>query len=273
MLILGTPTISAPLNGGLGAPLTITGTNWNPSSLSTMVMLVDGTQVPVAAAIPATVSSTGSFTVNTTVAAGMAFIAAVDVDPSYPAAPAPGSLFAASPFTVSANSCTANPSCSIDQTVLFTTDPGTLAMSQDTGIVDLGNLQLDGRAHHIPGAINQITVVDATGSLNGWDLTATMTDLITNGGGGNKTIPAGNMQWAPACTPIDADLDGNLDGSAAEIVSGGSSALDPVTARTLCDAAPGGGGGTFTGNAALDLFVPANVAAGDYQAKITFLLM
>jgi len=100
-----------------------------------------------------------------------------------------------------------------------------------------------------------------------------MTDLVTDGGGGNKTIAASNMHWAPTCDPIDADGDGIVDGLGTDVASGDGATLDPTIGRTLCTAAPGGGGGTFTSNAALDLFVRANVAAGDYRATITFLLM
>ena len=279
ILVLGTPTISVvPNEAGVGAPVDVHGTNWNPNSLTTVVTPTNGVGTPIALPTGVTVNNVGVFDTELTVIAGTALIAGADLDPAYPQPPGPtnpGSLFAFTGFTVSENDCTVlDPSgCTIEQTVLFTTDAGTLSMSQETGIINLGELDLDGLAHHIPGDINEITTIDATGSLNGWSLTATMTDLVTDGGGANRTIAAGNMHWTPDCDPIDANLDGIVDGIGSDVVTGDEANLDPTIGRTLCIAAAGGGGGTFTGNAELDLFVRANVAAGDYQAKITFLLM
>lgn len=294
MLVLGAPTISAPGNAGEGAPITITGTNWNPGSVTTAVQFLDATDplAPISLAGPfvVTVDQFGAFSTTQTVVAGMNLVGAGDADPFYPQPPSPlnpGSLAAVSPFQVSADECTVLGSelwssggpigqdCSIQQTVLLDVLPGTLSMSQTGGIVDLGDLQLDGTAQYVSGAINQVTVVDATGSLFGWDLTATMTDLENGLGAGNNVIPAANMEWTPSCDPIDASVppDGIIDGNPAEVASGAVADLDNTVAATLCTAAPGGGGGTFTGDAGLNLFVDANVAAGSYQATLTLLLM
>lgn len=290
LLVLGTPTISAPSNAGEGAPIQITGTNWNPNSPTTAVQFLNATgDAVLAGPFLVTVSDTGSFSTTQTVVADMGVIAAGEGGLGYPQPPGPstpGSLWAIQPgFQVSADECTvlgstgwsengqASESCSIQQTVLLDVLPGALSMSQDGGIVDLGDLQLNGRAQVVPGAINEVTVVDATGALFGWDLTATMTDLTTGDGIGNRRIPAGNLEWTPGCDAIDADGDGIVDGDGGEVQSGPAGALDNTVASTLCTAPVGGGGGTFTGNASFDLLVPANVAAGDYQSTITILLM
>jgi hypothetical protein len=287
VLILAAPQIGAPTNAGVGAPILIEGTNWNPDGadpISTVVELRNSNGTlgnplddTVLQTIPVAVDGLGGFSTSANVPAGLDLIVAGDGDPFYPTPPLPGSMFAFSPFTVSANGCTVvNPviGCSIEQTVLLTTVAGSLSMSQQTGIVDFGSLQLDGLAHVEAGAINEITVIDSTGSLNGWDVTATMTDLVTGSGVGNRRIPAANMEWTPSCDPIDANSDGIVDGDPTEVFSGsGPVAMHNTLGNTLCTAPVEGGGGTYTGNAALELLVPANVAAGSYSATISFLLI
>ncbi len=292
LLILGAPTISAPGNAGEGAPIVITGTNWNPNSPSTAVQFLNATgDTVLAGPFVVTVDSTGAFSTTQTVVADTGIIAAGEGGLGYPQPPGPatpGSLFAIQTgFQVSSDECTVpgselwstggptGQSCSIQQTILLDVLPGTLSMSQAGGIVDLGDIQLTGTSQFVSGAINEVTVVDATGSLFGWDLSATMTDLENGLGGGSNVIPASDMEWTPSCDPIDASVppDGILDGNPAEVISGPVADLDNTVGATLCTAAPGGGGGTFAGNADLNLFVGASTAAGSYQATMTLLLM
>jgi hypothetical protein len=133
--------------------------------------------------------------------------------------------------------------------------------------ISLPGVQLDGTTQTAPGAINQVTVVDARGLAVGWALTAQLDGPLTNENwtlsGVNAEIPAVNLLMEnQVCTIVDAP--------GSTVVVGAAGTLDsPVT---LCSSPVGSSGGTFTADADLALTVPASVLAGNYSGTITFVL-
>ena len=121
-------------------------------------------------------------------------------------------------------------------------------------------------------AVGTTTVTDNRGSLLGWAVTATSTDLTTDGtdtgttagDGTGETIPSVAMTWATGT--IAASGTSLLSGVA---VGAGGPFTTTSTAVPVAVSALGSGGGTFTYPATVALVVPPNVLAGTYTATIT----
>ncbi|WP_426572441.1 WxL domain-containing protein [Aquihabitans sp. McL0605] len=292
LLILGTPTIalsagSGPANGAVN----VTGTNWNPGSgATTVVVAADGTGNPLAAPVNVVINGSGALTGTVTTPAGTALIALADGNPAYPQPPSPlnpGSLAAVAPFSINQNaqSCgSGSPlaGCTLNQSLYLNIQPGDFTWSQLTPFVVLnstttGNacteankttcygMKLDGSTQTVNGNINQISITDARGAGAGWDVSATMTDLVTGAGGVNEVLPASSVHLTPAC----AVTDGNTAGGTAAVTAGAAGVLSTSTALGLCSAAPTHGGGKFTVDGALTMSVPPSTNAGLYQATLT----
>jgi hypothetical protein len=289
LLILGTPTISLSASSGpAGGSINVTGSNWNPLSATTVISATDGVGTPLSLPVSAVVGSTGSLTGTVVTPSGTAFIGAGDLDPFYPQPPSPlnpGSLAAALPFSINANSQDCGPDspltgCTLQQFLYLNISPGHFTWSQATPFIVLNatghtcdetnkttctGLQLDGTTQAVTGSLNNITVIDARGQGAPWSISAVMDDLTTNGGGTNQTLPANTVTLTPSCAVVD----GNTDGGTAAVITGAASLLDNSTAITVCSANAGAAGGTFTAGGGLSLTVPASIYAGLYQATIT----
>ena len=114
------------------------------------------------------------------------------------------------------------------------------------------------------------TVVDNTGALEGWQVTATSTDLV-NQADNTVTIPKSQMRWVTDPTsllPLE-DLLGNplgVVGSGIVVPGAGVFGATPVV---VAQAFGGFGGGSYEYDADVTLTVPLNAEAGTYQATIT----
>ena len=129
-------------------------------------------------------------------------------------------------------------------------------------------MALNGSQQSSTGSLADVTITDARGSLVGWSVTATMTNLALAGGGTNSTIQASNMAVSPICAPVSATT-----GSATGITAGAASqAFGGATPVALCSAAVGEGGGTYAVDGGLNLTVPATIRSGSYSSTITVLL-
>lgn len=295
LLILGAPTLtlgatSGPANGVVN----FSGTNWNPLSGgvtgSTFAVAVDASQNVLAGPIPVVVNASGGLSGSITTPDGTAAISVGDFNPAYPQPPSPlnpGAIAAFSLFSINQNeqvcgSTSPLVGCTLDQSLYLNIEAGDFAWSQDTPFIVLnstttGNacaepnqttcfgMQLDGTNQTVTGSINEVTIIDARGAGAGWDVTATMTDLVTGAAGVNEVIPATAVTLTPACQV----LAGGPPAGNAAVNTGAAGTLDNTTALGLCDADPTEGGGTFTVNGDLSLVVPASINAGLYQATLT----
>lgn len=249
--------VLSPDTGGLGTPVSISGTEFDPGATLSVVGFDSTGTTPTSDTGTATVDShggvTGSITIND---AATAWVAVAEDDN-------PLTEFAAAPFSLSANSCTGS-GCEISQTVVQQVNGTVLSQSQAASVINMTPITLDGTEQTSTGDLNDVTVVDGRGTLEGWSVTATLTDLNDGSAAPNHTIPATNMTWTPTCDAVD--------GNASEVTAGSTTTLHNTTAAALCTAAVGGGGGTYVADADLSLVVPSSIAAGTYTATLTLLL-
>jgi hypothetical protein len=164
----------------------------------------------------------------------------------------------------------------VSQGVSQIVEPGVLDLSAcgttnpdpTTCAIAMSNVQLDGDPHTSTGAVNPLTVSDARGMPVEWTLTANMPLPLQNGNptlsGPNARIASSNLSLSGAACAPDA---GNLN-SAPSAGAGGS--LDQIV--TICTAASGSNGGSFTADADLSLLVPSSVYAGTYTGTINFIV-
>ena len=127
----------------------------------------------------------------------------------------------------------------------------------------------------VPMTVGSTTVTDATGSLLGWTVTATATNLS---GPGGASIPKANMTWLTGAVSVPSGQSGSLAGVASTGVGFGGPFLSaPVTGTDIpvlvAKALPLSGAGTYAYPASVTLAVPANTAAGDYVGTITQTLL
>jgi hypothetical protein len=194
------------------------------------------------------------------------------------------------PYTISSLATTCGPigggapGCETDQIINQNVLGTALGLSQTetatgTGAppnVFLSDITLNGFQQTATGSLNTDVVQDIRGTLVGWTVTAVFQDDLLNATphGNHNTIPVSGFNWTPA---VSLNVASPPSGFLADVVAGAatSAGFDKSvasggtgTARTLCSAAPGGGGGTFNCAAALTLKVPAGVAAGAYSAVL-----
>lgn len=262
-VVLGTASLTlSASSGGAGSSVSVSGSNFDPGTLLFLVPL-SGAFTPLAGPAMVTTNATGSFSgVSVTVVTGTAYIGAGDN-------PTTANNSAVAPFSVSSNSCTAataatpTGSCAIQQTVQQQVSGGNLSMSQQSALISMSAITLDGSNQTSTGALNQVTVIDARGTLGGWTLTGAVTSLTTGSGDANHTIPNTAISWAPTCAATGGAIP-------AEVASGTAGAIPSSAA--LCTAVAGGGGGTFTGNASVSVVVGSSKAAGLYSGTLTLTL-
>jgi hypothetical protein len=284
LLVLGTPTLTlSSASGPVGAPINVTGSNWNPSSTPDIEALDDTSPTPVVKGTgAATVGATGSLTGSIIIPADTVAIRATD-----------GGLTASQPFTINANAQVCGEdaplsSCSLQQLVYLNIEASEFSFSQAQPFVvlqqsgagctienrnDCDGLTLDGTTTEVTGSLESVSIIDARGTSAGWTVSMLITDLATGAGGTNKSIPPNRMVFTPACSVVD----GNIEGGTAAVVTGAAttslgsagSVLSASVAHTVCSAASGASGGTFSLGGTLVIKVPPSLIAGPYTATIT----
>ncbi|MGI8791744.1 MAG: hypothetical protein ACR2H3_00955 [Acidimicrobiales bacterium] len=105
-------------------------------------------------------------------------------------------------------------------------------------------------------SLTDTTVTDNRGSLLGWTVTGSATDLVN----GSYTIPKTGLAWA---TGTIATSNGSLTNVA--VGAGGSMASTFAVATALALA----GAGTFTYPATITGVVPVNLGSGAYTGTVT----
>jgi hypothetical protein len=260
--ILGTRAVTiSPTVGGLGTKVTATGSNFDATQAVVLVEL-DVTFAAISAPKGALSTATGDVSgfVNIS-SADTKYIAVAETD-------APTTQFAVAAFTFSANEC-AGTNCELVQTVSMEVDGDVLTSSQTSNAIAMDEITLDGEEQTSEGDLNDITILDARGTLLGWSVTATMSNIaIAGSSASNSSISAADMTLTPTCAPKTV-----TSGSTAGITGGTAGALDPTTGRALCAAGSGDGGGTYKITGTLSLKVPATLRSGSYTATLTVLIV
>lgn len=262
--ILGTRVLTlSPAAGGVGTAVTVTGSGFDASKTVAISATdgVNGLGIPTITASSATGAVSGVVTIADLATIG---IGAQELDGV--GAPIPGA-FGFAPFSASGNTCDGT-GCTVLQTVTLVVNPGVLNITQADNQVTMAPVQLDGTQLSSTGSLADVTITDARGSLVGWSVTATMSDLTLSGGGTNSTIVASNMTLTPTCAPSSATT-----GSSTGITAGGlAQAFGGANPVSLCTAAVGQGGGTYAVDGGLSLVIPATIRSGSYTSTITVLL-
>jgi len=164
---------------------------------------------------------------------------------------------------------------------------GTSNVNTDATTVNLGTLTTPLAPVVITGTLNDITVSDNRGGVNGWSLTATGSSFA---GVPSGTIAASALTATPSCAAattstawdysavgktaisgFDASLNagGITAGSAAQAFG---STVNLCTKSTAVNATTGSTGGVFNVTSSLSLTVPAFQKAARYTALVTITL-
>jgi hypothetical protein len=274
--VLGAASISlAPPSGGVGTQITVSGSNFDPGTVIGIVTLAAPSVTPltIASGNPI-VDSLGHFTGSINAVTGMNSVGAGNAQNQADLINQAGAGFNLTALDCAAATLpTVTGNCNVVQTVSQLVTGTVLTTSELVATVKMGEIKLNGVKQTGLGSLNQLTVVDARGTLTGWAVTGTITDLTTGTGtpNTNHTLPKTGVRWAPVCTAVD--------GIASEVSPGPvvAPALPPpattlVDGSALCTAASGGGGGTFHADAAIEVDVPASKAAGTYLGTLTLTL-
>ena len=153
---------------------------------------------------------------------------------------------------------TAQPTCTLDQTVLVPVAGAHLSMAQASGLpIDLlsNTLQgtnctgpaitLNGQPQFACGAMFPITVVNARGTDAGWTLSGQVSDFLDPAAPptttcddpahyNNHCIPGGNMSWVPAA----AVAHGIIPGDTAQVTAGPPVLALNILAPTIANSPP-----------------------------------
>ena len=116
------------------------------------------------------------------------------------------------------------------------------------------------------------TVTDNTGSLLGWQVTASAVDL--ENADASASIPKLNLSWstsnlAGGATAGPLVINDPITGDPVDVVYEGTGGPFGATDPIVAVAAPLYGGGSYTYDGAVTLTVPANTLADTYSTVIT----
>jgi hypothetical protein len=298
---LGTPAITvSPSTGGPGTLVSVSGTNWDPQGSAVHLAFTSpSSPTAIVDSANATAVADGTFSGTLTVTTNELGAVAGTPPASNPIVatqtPKVGTaLTATAAFTVKSLSAscstaggTATPACTISQIVNQTVAGSTtIALSLAEGgtpptvpTVTLTPITLSGFFQTATGALSQVQLIDARGTLVGWSLTAQFNSATfgctpASGTGScpgahpiDNTIPSTNfvlMNPRVVCasiSPLSCIINEVTQPAANTPVPGGTGA----SAVSLGSAAPGGGGGSFAVSSNVTLNVPPFIAAGVYS--------
>jgi hypothetical protein len=150
---------------------------------------------------------------------------------------------------------TGDASSSVQQTLSVSILPGPLTVSPGSESVAFS------RPHgqdSFRGDLAPVTVVDARGSLVGWDATVSLQSVAG--------LSASQLANARLC--VDPDAVTTLAGRPSEVRSATRSCGRVGEPLSVFFAPPNGGGGTFSDAASLSLVLPATSSAGQVTASL-----
>lgn len=145
---------------------------------------------------------------------------------------------------------------SVEQTLVLEIHPGPLTVSPSSQSVSFSKAH--GNGGPMASSLSTVTVVDARGSLVGWDATVSLQSV--NG------VNAADMAKAKLCVSPDAVT--VVAGNPPEVKSGKHVCGAAGDALTLFYAPPNGGGGTFSDTAGLKLTLPHRAGASPVTATL-----
>jgi hypothetical protein len=150
-------------------------------------------------------------------------------------------------------------SASLEQTISVSILPGPLTISPTSESVAFFHDHGHGRGGPYAGSVTSVTVVDARGSLVGWNATVTLESV--------SGLDSAQLAHARLC--VSPDPVTVVAGNPPEVRSGAHSCGGVGEPLTLFDAPPNGGGGTFSDTGALTLLLPGTAAGNQVTAALS----
>jgi hypothetical protein len=152
-------------------------------------------------------------------------------------------------------------SASFDQTISVSILPGPMTVSPTSESVAFSQTHDQGQGQGGPyrGSVAPVTVVDARGTLVGWNAAVTLQSVAGLDG----------AQLAHARLCVSPDPVTVVAGNPPEVRSGAHSCGSVGDPLTLFFAPPNGGGGTFSDTGALTLMLPGAAAGHQVTASLS----
>jgi len=196
----------------------------------------------------------------TTASATPVLVSVTTTGPDAPSSDAPTALPTSAPQAaalVNAPAASGGSDGSVQQTIAVSILPGPLTVSPATESVSLAQLRAFGRGLPLyRGQLSPVTVVDARGSLVGWQASISLQ--------GVAGATAGQLAQARLCATAHTPT--MVAGNPADVVRGVQHSCAGVGgAVSVFFAAPEGGGGTYSDTADLTLLIPG----GNLPAQVT----
>jgi hypothetical protein len=163
------------------------------------------------------------------------------------------------PTGVSVAGASDGASASLDQTISVSILPGPMTVSPTSESVAFSQSHGQGQGGPYRGSVAPVTVVDARGSLVGWNATVTL----------QSVTGLDDAQLAHARLCITPDPVTVVAGNPPEVRSGAHTCGSVGDPLTLFDAPPNGGGGTFSDTGALSLWLPGTATGNQVTASLS----
>jgi hypothetical protein len=131
--------------------------------------------------------------------------------------------------------------------------PGALSVTAPTIKTAFPTVTLNGQPQQVNATLNNWTVIDATGTSDGWhvQLSASRITEVTPSGGwapgtSAQTLPQGSLALSGSRSITAGTGSTPVDGTNGPLLQNESAAIDTSTPVTIVDAKPGYGMGTYT---------------------------
>jgi hypothetical protein len=147
---------------------------------------------------------------------------------------------------------------SVEQIIAVPINPGPLTVAPSTESFSFAKTHGQGNGGPLAGSLSTVTVVDARGSLVGWDATVSLQSI--------EGVSAGDLAKAKLCVSPDAVT--VVAGNPPEVKAGQHACAKAGDALTLFYAPTNGGGGTFSDTGSLTLQVPGAKLASPLTATL-----
>lgn len=157
-----------------------------------------------------------------------------------------------------ANENTGSTGGSADQTLEVSILHGNLTVTPSTESVSFANAHGQGNTGHLSGSLSTVTVVDARGSLVGWNATVSLQSV--------DGLRSADLAKAKLCVSPDGVT--VVAGNPPEVKSGQRTCAKAGDPLTLFYAPPNGGGGTFSDTGSLTLQEPGATLASPVTATL-----
>ena len=151
----------------------------------------------------------------------------------------------------------------LTQTVEFELRPGPLEIDPGEVTLVLKPRPASGVSPHYVGELPPVRVVDATGSLAGWEATARIVEVVGHDGQDARPVPEATVRFHPHRPEV-------VYGSERGLRRGNTTVFAGDDLRPFFSAVEGQGGGTYEAGAILDARLPRTTGAESVTVTLRF---